>query len=77
MDRLKSIIENEIISANYFGTLEKPKRMTPYIVWRIVEIYESLLHGGQPEFIEKDIYNILSKCGIKTEQKGIGWIAYE
>ena len=65
---------NIIVKAYEFGKL--PKHTTPYIVARLANIYNALKLGDRPEFIESDILEILTKCGIKTEPSGIGWIAY-
>lgn len=70
MKKLKNIIEKII----YDGKL--PKRITPYMVDVLINIYNNINNDTETEFIEKDIKILLDKCGIKTKEHGIGWIAY-
>lgn len=69
MNKLKEII----IKAHDYGKF--PKGITPYMVDRLIDIYNALARKEQPEFIESAINSLLIKCGIKTKEKGIGWVA--
>jgi hypothetical protein len=37
-------------------------------------IYNAIVTGDKPEFINGKVKEILDKCGIKTKEHGIGWI---
>ena len=83
MKKLRAIIEK----AYDFGKL--PKGITPYMMGRLVDIYNALarkeevefiesgindlLAGRETGFIQKEINDLLGKCGIKTREFGIGW----
>ena len=60
-----------------FGKL--PKGITPYMAGELYAIYKSLSIGRTYPFIAPEIYNVLTKCGIKTvkDDNGldIGWLA--
>lgn len=71
MKKLREIIEN----AHYNGKL--PKGFTPYMIETLIGVYNDLARSGAAEFIESEIRDILNKCGIRTEEHGIGWIAYQ
>lgn len=45
----------------------------PATVYECMDIYNQLVHGQKPEFINGKVKEILDKCGIQTIQKGIGW----
>ena len=70
MAKLKEILEK------IFETGNLPKNITPYEADRLVDIYNDLLSGRKSEFIESNIKDVLDSCGIKTEAKGVGWVAY-
>lgn len=70
MRKLKNIIEK----AYDFGKLQKG--ITPYMMARLVDIYNALARKEEAEFIESEINALLAGCGIKTRQRGIGWVAY-
>lgn len=38
-----------------------------------IYIYNAIKRREKPAFIQKEIYNILTSCGIPTIQYGIGW----
>ena len=67
---LKNIIENWV----YLGKM--PKKMTPYMVDVLIEVYNKLARGEKAEFIASEVNDLLLKCGIKTQPCGIGWVAY-
>lgn len=67
MKKLKEIIKNCV----YFGKF--PKGITPFMVDILIEIYNDLLAGRETGFIQKEINDLLGKCGIKTREFGIGW----
>ena len=70
MKKLKNIIEKIIYDGKF------PKGITPYMVNILVDIYNNINNDTDTEFIAKDIKILLDKCGIKTKEHGIGWIAY-
>lgn len=70
MKKLKNIIEKIIYDGKF------PKGITPYMVDVLIDIYNNINNDIETEFIEKDIKILLDKCGIKTKEHGIGWIAY-
>lgn len=37
-------------------------------------IYNAVVSGEKPEFINGKVKEVLDKCGIKTKEKGIGWV---
>lgn len=45
-----------------------------YDIKCIVIVYNDIVTGKKPEFINGKVKEILDKCGIQTEVKGIGWI---
>ena len=63
------------------GMIEKwldgkiPRNMRLYLVDVMIMIYNDLAAGRTSEFISEDALPILRKCGIKTAEKGIGWVA--
>lgn len=48
--------------------------VTPDDIYSIIEVYNDIVKGKNPEFINGKVKEILDKCGIQTEVKGIGWI---
>lgn len=70
MKKLKNIIEKIIYDGKF------PKGITPYMVDVLIDIYNNINNDTKTEFIEKDIKILLDKCGIKTKEHGIGWMAY-
>ena len=70
MKKLKNIIEKIIYDGKF------PKGITPYMVDVLIDIYNNINNDIETEFIEKDIKILLDKCGIKTKEHGIGWMAY-
>lgn len=69
MKKLREIIVN----AYDYGKI--PKGLTPYMIDRLVDIYNALVRKGRAEFIETEINDLLNRCGIMTREHGIGWIA--
>lgn len=70
MDKLKAIIDR----AYDYGVL--PKRITPYMLCVLCDVYTELADGKTASFIEQDINTLLNQCGIPTRHCGIGWEAY-
>ncbi len=67
-------LRNIIIEAYYYGKL--PKGMTLYD-FRVIEIiYEDLLLKRQSEFINEKIKSLLESLGLKTKEKGVGWVVF-
>lgn len=48
--------------------------VTPYDVECVIRVYNGIVNGSKPEFINGKVKEILDKCGIQTEVKGVGWI---
>lgn len=69
MDKLKAIIDR----AYDYGVL--PKRITPYMLCVLCDVYTALADGKPASFIEQDINTLLNQCGIPTRPCGIGWEA--
>lgn len=43
-------------------------------IQELVRVYNSIVQGDKPEFINGKVKEILDKCSIKTATKGIGWV---
>lgn len=70
MKKLKALIER----AYEIGKL--PHRI-PLASFQILEnVYNALSQKQTKEFINSDVKMVLDKCGIKTRERGIGWVAY-
>lgn len=70
MKKLKDMIETIIYKGKF------PAGITPYMTDVLISVYNNLLNGENAEFIESSIKSLMDKCGIKTKENGIGWIAY-
>lgn len=44
-----------------------------YDIQECVRIYNAIVRKEKPSFINGTVKKILDKCGIKTENEGIGW----
>lgn len=70
MKKLKALIEK----AYQVGKLPYGIPLTSF---RILEsVYDALSQKQTQEFISRDVKMVLNKCGIKTREHGIGWVAY-
>lgn len=49
------------------------KNVSPATIWECVYIYNAIARKEKPSFINGTVKEILDKCGIKTENEGIGW----
>lgn len=49
------------------------KNVSPATIWECVDIYNAIIRKEKPSFINGTVKEILDKCGIKTENEGIGW----
>lgn len=67
-------LRNIIIEVYDSGKL--PKGMTLYDFRAIEIIYEDLLLKRQSEFINKKIKSLLESLGLKTKEKGVGWVVF-
>ena len=65
---------------NTYAKIEKtgkmPKGIAPIDVVEIEGIYRILVGNGRSEVISQTVHDVLEKCGIKMEVRGIGWVAY-
>ena len=68
MTKLKKIIEKA------YSTGKLPNKLTISDFREIEFVYHNLLCGKPTEIINERIKTILDSCGIKTQEKGIGWI---
>lgn len=66
---------NQIINHVYdTGKMPKGFQLSSF---RILEdVYVALLLHQPAEFIQSEIADLLSKCNIKVQPHGTGWIAY-
>ena len=55
------------------GNIRDIKNVTLYDRYMIADIYNAILKGYKPEFINGKCKEILDKCGIETIERGIGW----
>lgn len=69
MKKLKEIIDK----AYNFGKLPKGCHLADFRVLEIV--YDDLKNNKESAFFQGTVKSILDKCGIKTTEYGIGWIA--
>lgn len=49
--------------------------LPPASAWCLLDIYNALIRNEAPEFIDGSVKKVLDRCGIKTKEHGIGWIA--
>ena len=70
LENLRALIEDIIYTGKF------PRKLKPFMVDIMIDIYNHLLHGEKSEFITQDLVPVLHKCGIKTKEVGIGWEAY-
>lgn len=49
--------------------------LPPASVWCLIDIYNELVQNKTPKFIDGSVKMVLDKCGIRTEEYEIGWIA--
>lgn len=68
MKKLRQILEN----AQDTGKL--PRGITPCDCYILADIYNTLVRREKPEFIQQSIHDLLVKCGLNVEQRGIGWV---
>ena len=55
------------------GNIRDIKNVTLYDRYMIADIYNAIVKGYKPEFINGKCKEILDKCGIETIERGIGW----
>ena len=68
MRKLKSYIEKWVTGGKIKGI-----NVSPADIHECMYIYNSMIHGEKPEFINGKVKELLDKCGIKTVVEGIGW----
>lgn len=42
--------------------------------YELADIYNDILNGNKPEFINGKCKEVLDKAGIKTKECGVGWV---
>lgn len=67
MIKLRKILDN------IQDTGKLPRGITPCDCYILADIYNALVRREKPEFIQKSIHDLLVKCGLNVEQRGIGW----
>lgn len=67
MKKLRQILDN------IQDTGKLPRGITPCDCYILADIYNALVRREKPEFIQKSIHDLLVKCGLNVEQRGIGW----
>lgn len=55
-----------------FGKL--PRGITLCDCYILADIYNALVRRERLEFIQQSIHDLLVKCGLNVEQRGIGWV---
>lgn len=68
--KLKKIID----TTKDTGKLPKGLSLTDFRT--LEDVYNNLLKETEVEFISNSVKTLLDSCGIKTREKGIGWIVY-
>lgn len=69
MQKLRKYIETWLDGKHVRGI----KNVPPATIWELVDIYNAIVRKEKPSFINGTVKQILDKCGIKTENEGIGW----
>lgn len=67
MKKLRKILDN------IQDTGKLPRGITPCDCYILADIYNALVRREKPEFIQQSIHDLLVKCGLNVEQRGIGW----
>ena len=71
MKKLKALIEKSY-------EVGKLPYGIPLYSFRVLEsVYDALSQNQTKEFINSDVKMVLDKCGIKTKERGIGWVTYK
>ena len=47
--------------------------VSPMDIHECVSVYNAIVRGEKPSFINGKVKSILDKCGIKTNACGVGW----
>ena len=55
------------------GNIRNIKNVSLHDRYMIADIYNEIVKGNKPEFINGKCKEILDKCGIETIERGIGW----
>lgn len=69
MKKLRQILDN------IQDTGKLPRGITLCDCYILADIYNALVRREKPEFIQQSIHDLLVKCGLNVEQRGIGWTA--
>ncbi|MBD5534542.1 MAG: hypothetical protein HDQ99_02560 [Lachnospiraceae bacterium] len=69
MKKLKEWIEIWVDGKKVRGI----KNVPPATIRELIDIYNAIIRKEKPSFINGKVKEILDKCGIKTENEGIGW----
>ena len=69
MKKFRTYIEKWIA-----GEKVKGVNVSLYDIQECIRVYNAIVCGEKPSFINGNVKNILDKCNIKTIVNGIGWI---
>ena len=72
--RLKKWIDDGYSMIDNKGKM--PKGISIYDFRTIEDAYTAISRNESIEFISQTVHDVLEKCGITMEVKGIGWIAH-
>lgn len=68
MEKFKGYIKKWINGEKVHGI-----DVSAYDVHECINVYNGIVRGEKPEFINGNVKTILDKCGIKANEHGIGW----
>lgn len=71
LKKFKALIENWAE-----GTQPLSRNLPPVMFYVCIELYNALLGGESPTFIQADVRLVLDKCHIQSREHGIGFQAY-
>jgi len=72
--RLKKWIDD--VYSKIENTAKLPKGISVDDFRTIEDAYTAISRNESIEFISQTVHDVLEKCGITMEVKGIGWIAH-
>ena len=68
MKKLRQILDN------IQDTGKLPREITLCDCYILADIYNALVRRDKPEFIQQSIHDLLVKCGLNVQPRGIGWV---
>lgn len=73
MKKQEQLLINEKVLEMLNATESNFKNVSLIDRYEIMDIYNEIVKGNKPEFINGKCKEILDKCGIGTIECGIGW----